>query len=121
MGMEFKRISNYNINIRHTINGGVIVKVGCAELSFSSPADMMDVMEQYYEDPEGMERLYNDSGANEDVPQEVESSGPEERRSSTSTGPLTEAGSGGNTLARSPRGPRSNPVATEEGPNDRRG
>ena len=57
--MEFKRVSKYDINITHTVNGGMIVKVGCAVLTFSNPEDMMDVMKQYYENPDEMEKLYN--------------------------------------------------------------
>lgn len=99
--MEFNKISNYDINLRHTINGGIIVKVGCAELSFTSPEDMMDVMKQYYEDPKGMEKLYNHSGANEDVPQAVETGGSyHEARPEPRAGMGT---AGGNTLSRGPR------------------
>ena len=57
--MEFKRVSRYDINITHTVNGGMIVKVGCAVLTFSNPEEMMDVMRQYYENPDEMEKLYN--------------------------------------------------------------
>ena len=57
--MNFKKISKYDIRIRHTSNGGMIVKVGCAEFSFSNPEDMMDVMKQYYENPDKMEKEYN--------------------------------------------------------------
>jgi hypothetical protein len=78
--MEFKRISKYDIHIRHTVNGGIIVKVGCAELSFSSPEHMLEIMKQYYENPleimkqyyenpDETERKYNKAMANE-VPQE---------------------------------------------------
>ncbi len=66
--MEFKRISNYDINITHTANGGMIVRVGCATLSFSNPEDMMDIMKQYYENPDGMEKQYNNASS-QDVPQ----------------------------------------------------
>ena len=57
--MNFKKISKYDIRIRHTSNEGMIVKVGCAEFSFSNPEDMMDVMKQYYENPDEMEKEYN--------------------------------------------------------------
>lgn len=57
--ITFGRVSNYDINIRHTVNGGCIGKIGCAELSFSSPTDMLEVMKEYYEDPEKMEKQYN--------------------------------------------------------------
>jgi len=66
--MEFKRASNHDINISHTVNGGMIVKVGCAVLTFSSPEDMMVAMGQFYADPEAMEKEYNSVMG----PQEVE-------------------------------------------------
>lgn len=70
--MKFEKISKYDINIRHTSNGGVIVRIGCAELSFSSPEDMMDVMKQYYENPQEMEKRYIDSDASHPVEEAVE-------------------------------------------------
>jgi hypothetical protein len=72
--MNFEKISKYDIKIRHTVNGGVIVKVGCAELSFSNPEDMMDVMKQYYENPQEMEKLFNKSNASHPVEEAVEES-----------------------------------------------
>lgn len=68
--MEFKRMSKYDINITHTANGGMIVRVGCATLSFSNPEDMMDAMKQYYENPDGMEKQFNVISS-QDVPQPV--------------------------------------------------
>jgi hypothetical protein len=108
--MEFKKISNYDIHIRHTVNGGVIAKLGCVELSFSSSEDMMIAMGQFYADPEGMEKEYNSVVG----PQEVESGDPcREDRGSTSTGPMV---SGGNRLSRGPL----NVEATEESLDRRR-
>jgi hypothetical protein len=57
--VEFKRISYHNINIRHTANGGCIVKVGCGEFSFSKPEDMLEALTQYFDDPKKMEKEYN--------------------------------------------------------------
>lgn len=108
--MEFKKASNYDINITHTINGGIIVKVGCATLCFSSPEDMVDVMKQYYEDPEGMEKLYNSQNG----PQDVAYSQDESCDRPSNGAPL--AGAGGNALGRTLRGPRN----VEEAPDRRR-
>lgn len=94
----FKRISRHKINIRYTVNGGCIAKIGCAELSFSNPADMLEVMKEYYEDPEGMEKKYNAfAGEDEGVVEEAaDAPRPQmdeerdiERRPSTVTGPQT--------------------------------
>lgn len=101
--MEFKKASSYDINITHTINGGIIVKVGCATLCFSNAKDMMVAMEQFYADPQGIEKEYN----NVSGPQEVACSDGEDR---ASTGPMV---SGGNRLSRGP-------VNVEEAPDRRR-
>ena len=71
--MEFKRISNYEINIRHTANGGIITKVGCAEFSFSNPDDFLKALTEYYENPDLFEKQYNEV-AMHDAPQEVATS-----------------------------------------------
>ena len=72
--MKFEKISKYDINIRHTVNGGVIVRVGCAELSFSNPEDMIDVMKQYYENPQEMEKKYIQSNASHPVQEATQES-----------------------------------------------
>ena len=68
--MEFKRISKYDINIRHTANGGCIVNVGCCEAAFSNSDELIDALTEYYDDPEGMEKKYN-AIAIEDGPRNV--------------------------------------------------
>jgi len=100
--MEFNKVSNYNIIIRHTINGGCIAKIGCVELSFSSPEDMMDIMKQYYQDPVGMEKEYNSMMSTDEVEGTPDDTGPTLRR-------------GGAT-----RGPNRNVEVTEEAHPDRR-
>jgi len=57
--MNLHLLSKYNINIEHTVNGGTIVRIGCATASFSNYKDMLSALEEYYEDPDSMERLYN--------------------------------------------------------------
>jgi hypothetical protein len=61
--MNFEKISPYDIIIRHTSNGGCIVQVGCGEFSFSSPEDMLDVMKQFYENPQEMIKNYNEANS----------------------------------------------------------
>jgi hypothetical protein len=58
---EFKKASKHNINIRHTVNGGCIIKVGCCEAAFSTPDEMLETLADYYKDPVGMEKRYNTS------------------------------------------------------------
>lgn len=59
MDFEFKRASKHGINIRHTANGGCIIKVGCCEAAFTTPDEMLETLADYYKDPEGMEKEYN--------------------------------------------------------------
>ena len=57
--MEFKRISKYDIIIRHTVNGGCIANIGCCEVSFSNTEDLLDALEDYYANPDEIEKKYN--------------------------------------------------------------
>ncbi len=61
--MDFKRLSPYEINIRHTGNNGIIVRIGCGEFCFSNPDDMTNALIEYYENPVEMERKYNSAQA----------------------------------------------------------
>ena len=57
--IEFKKISRYDVNIRHTANGGCIVQIGCCEASFTTPGEMIRALEEFYKDPDAMEKKYN--------------------------------------------------------------
>ena len=59
--IEFKKISRYEVNIRHAANGGCIVQIGCCEASFTTPGEMLEALADFYKDPEGMEKKYNES------------------------------------------------------------
>ena len=59
--MEFKKLSNYDINITHTANGGAILRIGCAEFGFSDHLDMLNALKDYYDNPEEMEKQYNET------------------------------------------------------------
>ena len=63
--MEFKKLSKYNINITHTVNGGCIVKIGCGRAVFTDHNAMLIALKEYYDDPEGMEKKYYDIQKND--------------------------------------------------------
>lgn len=50
----------YDINIIPTVNGGCIVNVGCARLSYQTPARMITDLKKYLADPEGYEKAFNE-------------------------------------------------------------
>lgn len=50
----------YEINIIPTVNGGCIVNVGCARLSYSTPARMLTDLKKYLADPEEYEKAFNE-------------------------------------------------------------
>jgi hypothetical protein len=87
--MEFKKLTNNEIRIRHTANGGLIVKVGCAELAFSGYKMMLEAMEEFYKDPHAMEKEYNDNqGQDLADTAECEDCGPEPMADTPRTQPL---------------------------------
>lgn len=85
--IEFKSISNYNINIRHTCNGGCIVNIGCCEACFSNPADMLKALEEYYFNPEDIEKRYNSFTKNNPVRVDEQSNVPPDIRRTSSPDP----------------------------------
>ena len=58
--MKFELAFPYEIHIIPTVNGGVIARVGCAELSFASTNKLLTAMREYFGDPEGAEKAYNE-------------------------------------------------------------
>lgn len=48
----------YKITINPTVNGGCIVNVGCARLSYSTPARMLTDLKKYLADPQGYEQAF---------------------------------------------------------------
>jgi len=48
----------YDIKIIPTVNGGCIVNVGCARLSYSTPARMLIDLKKYLADPQGYEKAF---------------------------------------------------------------
>lgn len=94
--IEFKKISRYDVNIRHTANGGCIVQIGCCEASFTTPGEMIRALEEFYKDPDAMEKKYNHA---------VKKLGPQYEEVNASARPILEARPGptptpGNVLQR---------------------
>jgi len=59
MTIEFKLAFPYEIHVIPTVNGGVIARCGCAELTFSSTNKLLTAMREYFADPEEVEKAYN--------------------------------------------------------------
>ena len=60
--MEFGKVTTHEIRITPTINKGFIVSVGCATLAFENQKTMMNALEDFLSNPEGMEKRYNEAG-----------------------------------------------------------
>jgi len=61
MTIEFKMAFPHEIHIIPTINGGVIARCGCAELTFTSTNKLLTAMREYFADPAAVEKAYNDA------------------------------------------------------------
>jgi hypothetical protein len=57
--MQFELAFPYDIQITPTVNGGVIVRVGCAELSYTSTNKLLTALREYFKDPEQAEKDYH--------------------------------------------------------------
>jgi len=62
--MEFGKALPYDIRITGSANHGYKVKVGCCECVFSNKEDLKAAFAEYIDDPENMERRYNESNQN---------------------------------------------------------
>jgi len=60
--LEFGKVTTHEIRITPTINKGFIVSVGCATLAFENQKTMMNALEDFLSNPEGMEKRYNEAG-----------------------------------------------------------
>lgn len=56
--LKFELAFPYRIIIEPTVNGGVIVSVGCAQLSYENTNKMLKALKQYFADPEAVEKAY---------------------------------------------------------------
>lgn len=57
----------YDIRITGSSNKGFIVAVGCATLTFTDTEEMIHAIREYIQDPEGVEKAYNNSKQSNDV------------------------------------------------------
>ena len=57
--MKFGKLINYGVTIHPTHNEGFIVKVGCAEFSFTNKNDLLIALEEYLDNPGEYEKEYN--------------------------------------------------------------
>jgi len=57
--LKFELAFPYNIQIEPTVNGGVIVRVGCAQLTYENTNKMLKALKEYFSDPEAAEKAYN--------------------------------------------------------------
>jgi len=102
--LQFALAFPYNIQIEPTVNGGVLVRVGCAQLTYENTNKMLKALKQYFADPEAAEKAYNACNALK--------AGPEAPRPTTRPGAIyTNAPAPGRRL-----GAGANPVP-ERGPN----
>lgn len=59
--MKFKKKIDHDITITPTVNGGFIVKVGCATLVYRLASELVSDLGKYLEDPEGVEKEYREA------------------------------------------------------------
>jgi hypothetical protein len=76
--MEFGTELPYEIKITCSSNKGFIVKVGCCTCVFSNKEDLLSALKEYLDDPEGMEKKYNEANKGQDLEDEVESTLPDD-------------------------------------------
>ena len=74
--LKFELAFPYNIQIEPTVNGGVIVRVGCAQLTYENTNKMLRALKDYFADPEAAERAYNACNALRAGPNEVATAPP---------------------------------------------
>jgi len=57
--MPFKQPCKYDINIKPVVNGGFILKVGCATLVYATGQALAAALKKYFDNPEKWEKEYN--------------------------------------------------------------
>lgn len=69
--LKFELAFPYDIRISPTVNGGAIIRVGCAELSYDNTNKMLKALREYFADPEAAEAAYCKCNALRAGPQAV--------------------------------------------------
>jgi len=72
--IEFKNPLPYDIKISGSANGGFILQAGCCTCTFTDKNTMLAAIEDYINDPKGVEEKYNEAMRHA-RPQVVESGG----------------------------------------------
>jgi hypothetical protein len=62
--IKFREAIPYNITIKPAANGGYIVRAGCVTLCFNNIQMLIEALDEYLKNPEGVEKRYNDSRKN---------------------------------------------------------
>lgn len=75
--MKFGRAIKYAILIEPTDNQGFIVKVGCGNFSFKNKFDLKDAINEFLDDPDGFEKLFNKENCECEVTEGVREVGSE--------------------------------------------
>jgi hypothetical protein len=66
--IEFREAIQHNITIKPSANGGYIVRVGCVTLCFNNSQMLIEALDEYLKNPEGVEKRYNESKGNINSP-----------------------------------------------------
>jgi hypothetical protein len=61
MSIKLGKAIPYDIKIQASANMGIIMTIGCSTTVYSDPIDALEVIKAYIEDPEGMEKKYNEA------------------------------------------------------------
>jgi len=57
--MNLGRLFTHDFSISPSDNNGIIVKIGCARLCYSSSSEFLRALEEFFKDPEKWEKEYN--------------------------------------------------------------
>ena len=77
--MEFGRVSNLTIKIEPTHNMGFYVRVGCGRFAFTNKEDLKLAFMEWCDNPEKLEKAYNEMGPSDETTEEAEAPNPNPR------------------------------------------
>jgi len=75
--MEFGNALPHDIKISGSHNKGFIVKAGCCTAVFTEKEALLKAIGEYIDDPNGMEKKYNDSDVNKNQEIATEETAPD--------------------------------------------
>lgn len=71
MAIKFEKRINHNIQIIPSANNGFIINVGCCSMCYGDSASLLLDLKKFLENPEKIEKDYNEFCYGLDVPQPV--------------------------------------------------